>query len=271
MDYEAQSNVIKLDGKGNVITDGSEESIVLTIKDVGSGILDIGRHSVDETFNKLADFVNKFNASMALSNIASLAEDSGLQALLSSINSALTDDIGDKDKIQQKLAEIGIILYSTPTSDGRTRLSISLNRDKFVDTFINDSQKVMDLLVGDDTSDPIDPEVAGSFTRVKAVFDDSLNPISGYFKANTRILQAQKQAMDKEVTLNKGELARLKAELEINTGSDELEKNREQLEKLLRDMQEQYQTVNDLINKLNKQYSATLSVLVMNKHNPAFQ
>ena len=271
VDYEAQSNVIKLDGKGNVITDGSEESIVLTIKDVGSGILDIGRHSVDETFNKLADFVNKFNASMALSNNAALAEDSGFQALLSAINSALTDDIGDKDKIQQKLAEIGITLYSTPTSDGRTRLSISLNRDKFVDTFINDSQKVMDLLVGDDTSDPIDPEVAGSFTRVKAVFDDSLNPISGYFKANTRILQAQKQAMDKEVTLNKGELARLKAELEINTGSDELEKNREQLEKFLSDMQEQYQTVNDLINKLNKQYSATLSVLVMNKHNPAFQ
>ena len=270
-DYESHINTIALDGNGNIVdVDSAEEAIRLTIKAIGSGIIDIGKQSVEDAFNKLAVFASKFNASMSLSHSSALVEDAGFKAFLSAIKSALVNDVGSITKVEKELADIGIVLYSTPTASGSTKISISLNRDKFVDAYINETDKVKDLLIGDDTSDPIDPTVAGSFVRLKAAIDDSLDPISGYFKSNARILDAQKRAMQKELTIAKGELAQLKAELEVQTGDSAAAKNKEELENFLKSIEEQYKTVNDLIYKLNKQYTQSLSVLVMNKNNPSF-
>lgn len=269
-DYESRSNIIALDGNGNIVAaDSVDEAIRLTIKEMGTGVLDFGKKSVEDAYLKLANFANKFNAAMSVCQNAALIDDAGFKSLLASLKSAITNDVGSITRVEKVLSDMGITLYSTATVSGTQRMSLAISRDKFVDAMMNDIDRVADVIIGNDT-EPIDPETGGSFVRLKAALDDSLQPVSGYFKANSRILDAQKRALEKELVINQGDLAKLEAELAIENKDNEAEKTKEQLEKFLQDIMDQYKTVNDMIKKMNRQYAESLSILVMNKNNPTF-
>lgn len=270
-DYESKSNIISLDANGNIVeTDSDDESLRFTIKAIGTGTVDIGKQSLTDAFLKLNTFVNRFNNSMILSQNTALTQDSQFVSLLQSIQNALTNPVGSFSQMQKELSDIGIIVSSNSlTSTGATKTTITLNEDKFMDAFMNNCDKVISLLVGDETQ-PLDSTKAGSFTRLKDTLDKSLDPISGYFDASKRITQAQQKAMEKDLAITKGELAQLEAELSINAGDEALAKNQKELEEFLAEITKQYQEVNELLKKLNRQYSQSLSVLVINKNNPSF-
>lgn len=270
-DYESKSNIISLDANGNIVeTDSADEALRFTIKAIGTGTVDIGKQSLTDAFLKLNTFVNRFNMSMALSQNTTLTQDSGFVSLLQTIQNALTNPVGSYTQMQKELSDIGIIVSSTTlTSTGASKTIITLNEDKFVSAFMNNSNKVISLLVGDETQ-PIDTTKAGSFTRLKDTLDNSLDPITGYFEANKRITGAQQKAMEKDLAITRGELAQLEAELSINAGDEALAQNQKDLEEFLEGISKQYREVNDLLNKLNRQYTQSLSVLVINKNNPSF-
>lgn len=269
-DYETLSNVIALDGNGNIVAaDSVDEVIRLTIKEVGNGYIDFGKKSVEDAYFKLVQFASKFNTAMSVSQNAALTDYSGFKSLLSTIQAAITNDVGDITKVEKELADIGITLYSSYGLDGTVKLSMAISREKFVDAMMENTSKVTDVLIGDDTQ-PLDPEKAGSFIRLKETIDAEINPISGYFKSNSRLLGAQQKALEKELVMDQGELARLEAELAISVNDLEAIKNKEELENMLEAISEQMSTINGLIDKLNKQYARSLAVLNVNKHNPSF-
>ena len=70
------------------------------------------------------------------------------------------------------------------------------------------------------------PKLEFSFIRLKETIDAEINPISGYFKSNSRLLGAQQKALEKELVMDQGELARLEAELAISVNDLEAIKNK---------------------------------------------
>ena len=270
-DYETESNVIKLDKDGKITTNDADTAITITIKETGAGTINIGSLTLDETYQKLVDFVGKFNVAMTLSQSTNVADDAEFSALLGRIRDALTDDIGNRTDIQQELADIGIIVnISGSATSTAGKVSLTLNRDEFYNAFLSNPQNVSELLIGDDTGDPIDHTVAGSFTRVKDTIDDSLKPVSGYFNSTIRTLTSQRNALQKEMTLNKGELSRLESELSLYGGDEALAQNQKELMDFLTRLQEQYSEINSLITKLNKQYNESLTRIIINQNNPGF-
>ena len=270
-DYETESNVIKLDKDGKITTNDADAAITITIKETGAGTINIGSMSLDETYQKLVDFVGKFNVAMTLSQSTNVADDAEFSALLGRIRDALTDDIGNRTDIQQELADIGIIVnISGSATSTAGKVSLTLNRDEFYNAFLSNPQNVSELLIGDDTGDPIDHTVAGSFTRVKDTIDDSLKPVSGYFNSTIRTLTSQRNALQKEMTLNKGELSRLESELSLYGGDEALAQSQKELMDFLTRLQEQYSEINSLITKLNKQYNESLTRIIINQNNPGF-
>lgn len=269
-EYETLTNIIALDGSGNIVAaDSVDEAIRLTIKDVGTGYIDFGKKSVEEAYMKLVQFASKFNTAMSLSQNSALTEQYGFKALLSTIQAAITNDVGSITKVEKELADIGITLYTSYGVNGTVKMSMAISREKFVDAMMQNTSRVTDLLIGND-SQPIDGATAGSFIRLKETLDAEIDPISGYFKANSRLLNAQQKALEKELVMEKGDLAKLEAELAISQNDLEEMKNKEELENLLSNIAEQMGVINGLIDKLNKQYARSLAVLTVNKNNPSF-
>ena len=270
-DYETESNIIKLDRNGKITNNDADTAITITIKDTGSGEINIGSLSLDETYQKLLDFTGKFNIAMTLSQSSNLADDAEFSALMGSIRSALTDDIGNRTDIQDALADIGIYVnFSGSATSTVGRVSITVNRDEFYNAFLKNPQNVSELLVGDDTDDPIDYSVAGSFTRLKDTIDDSLKPVSGYFNSTIRTLTSQKNALNREITLNKAEMSKLESELSLVGGDEALAQSQKELMDFLTKLQEQYTEINDLITKLNRQYNESMTRIIINQNNAGY-
>ena len=177
--------------------------------------------------------------------------------------------VGAITKVEKELADIGITLYTSYGINGTVKMTMGISREKFVDAMMEDTSRVTDLLIGNDAQ-PIDGSTAGSFIRLKETLDTEIHPVSGYFKSNSRLLTAQQKALEKELVMEKGDLAKLEAELTISQNDLEQMKNKEELESLLSSIGEQMVTINQLIDKLNKQYARSLTVLTVNKNNPSF-
>ena len=270
-DYETESNVIKLDKNGKITADDTAAAITITIKETGTGTINIGSLSLDETYMKLLDFVGKFNVSMTLSQSTNIVGDAEFTALLGRIRDCFTSDIGNRTDIQEALADIGIVVnMSGSTASPAGRVSITVNRDEFYSAFLSNPQNVSELLIGDDTGDPIDHTVAGAFVRVKDTLDDSLKPVSGYFNSTIRTLTSQRNALKDELSISKGQLARFESELSLYGGDEALAQSQKELMDFLSKLQEQYSEINDLITKLNRQYNESLTRVIINQNNPGF-
>ena len=261
-EFETQSNIVSLDKHGNLVdTDSSAEAIRLTLKATGSGTIDIGKNSVTTAFNKLNTFVKRFNEAMGLSQNKVFEDDASFEALIVNIKKALTDNVGAYRQIQRQMSDIGInVAISGGTSSSDGRVTISLNKDKFINAFMNDPDKVKGILIGNDRK-PINHSEAGTFTRLRETLDESLQT-NGYFASTSRLLEATNKSLLNEITLNTNELNNVKASMAFEQNS--LGANQAELADFLAQLEEQYEAVNNMIDKLKYQYNQSLTRLVLN-------
>ena len=262
------NNLIYLDADGNVVTSADDASITIEVKQTGSTTIDIGRNLLNDSVEKLQSFVNRFNTAMNAAANPIMSDDTEFAAFINQIKSALTSNIGSMNKITQKLAEIGIIVKVTGGSNsnmGTVEMSLSKTNGQYdyVEAFYDDPQKVMDLIIGDD-SNPLDYSVAGAFTRLSDTIHYALeNNRGGYFKVTPRSLEAQQKALKREITKTTFDLNELK-----NTAAGD--NGMQGLSEYLLQLEQQYQLINEAIIALNKQYSSSITRLVLNKNNSAF-
>ena len=133
----------------------------------------------------------------------------------------------------------------------------------YVEAFYKNPQKVFDIILGD-YSQPLDNTVAGVFTRLSDVLHTNLESNrNGYFKVTPRLLESQQKAIKKEITSTTFDLNELK---NIAMGTD----STEGLSEYLKQLEQQYQLINEAILALNKQYSNSLTKLILNQNNSSF-
>ena len=261
-EFETQSNVISLDKHGNLVdTDSSAEAIRLTLKATGNGTIDIGKNAVTNAFNRLNTFVKRFNEAMGLSQNKVFEGDAAFESLIVNIKKALTDNVGTYRQIQRQMSDIGInVAISGGVSSSDGRVTISLNKDKFINAFMNDPDKVKGILIGNDKK-PINTAEAGTFTRLRETLDDSLQT-NGYFASTTRLLESTNKSIMNEIAMNTSELNNVRATMSFEQNS--LASNQAELADFLAQLEEQYDAVNKMIDKLKYQYNQSLTRLVLN-------
>ena len=197
-----------------------------------------------------------------------LSDDSEFAAFINKIKSALTSNVGAYNKITQQLADIGIIVKvsgGTNSNMGSVHMSPSKTDGKYdyVEAFYQNPQKVFDIILGD-YSQPLDNTVAGVFTRLSDVLHTNLESNRyGYFKVTPRLLESQQKAIKKEITSTTFDLNELK---NIAMGTD----STEGLSEYLKQLEQQYQLINEAILALNNQYSNSLTKLILNQNNSSF-
>ena len=257
--YESQSNYISLDSSGDIVeTDSAAEAIRFTIKEVGSGTVDVGKQALTDAFTKLSSFVNKFNNAMTLSNDPILKADSAFIALMGDIKNALLNSVGDYKQMTRELSSIGITVYTTKTvGESADKVSMTVNKDKFVEAYLRDSDKVLDLLVGDDTQ-PIDLTKAGSLTRLQDLLSGA---VGDYVTPTIKNLETQAKNLSYELANANAELMNIKSSLAFD---DAGELAAQDMTDYLSKLQEQYDSVNDLIKKMKKQYNQSITRMVLN-------
>jgi len=269
-------NMIYLDTNGQVVTSEDDAVIKINVKDIGSTVIEIGRTALDDSIQKLQTFINRFNAAMNSSSNSILANDAAFSALINQIKSALTDDVGSIYNVKNALAEIGIVISvsgSTYSDAGNIRMSLSKTNGEYdyVEAFYQDPQKVLDLLIGDDTQ-PLDYSCAGVFTRLSDVLHNALEDTrSGYFKVTPRAIESQQKALNNEITSLTFDLNELQNSLAgtdygIGTGSGAGGSN----DAYLAILEAQYQMISEAINSLNSQYNSSLVRLILNQNNASF-
>ena len=262
------NNLIYLDKDGNVVTDPNDAAITIELKKTGQTTIDIGNNLLNDSVSKLQNFVNKFNSAMNASENPILSDDSEFAAFINKIKSALTSNVGAYNKITQQLADIGIIVKvtgGTNSNMGSVHMSLSKTDGKYdyVEAFYQNPQKVFDIILGD-YSQPLDNTVAGVFTRLSDVLHTNLESNRyGYFKVTPRLLESQQKAIKKEITSTTFDLNELK---NIAMGTD----STEGLSEYLKQLEQQYQLINEAILALNKQYSNSLTKLILNQNNSSF-
>ncbi|DAB20963.1 TPA: hypothetical protein CPT85_08740 [Candidatus Gastranaerophilales bacterium HUM_21] len=262
------NNLIYLDKDGNVVTDPNDAAITIELKKTGQTTIDIGNNLLNDSVSKLQNFVNKFNSAMNASENPILSDDSEFAAFINKIKSALTSNVGAYNKITQQLADIGIIVKvtgGTNSNMGSVHMSLSKTDGKYdyVEAFYQNPQKVFDIILGD-YSQPLDNTVAGVFTRLSDVLHTNLKSNrNGYFKVTPRLLESQQKAIKKEITSTTFDLNELK---NIAMGTD----STEGLSEYLKQLEQQYQLINEAILALNKQYSNSLTKLILNQNNSSF-
>lgn len=262
------NNLIYLDKDGNVVTDPNDAAITIELKKTGQTTIDIGNNLLNDSVSKLQNFVNKFNSAMNASENPILSDDSEFAAFINKIKSALTSNVGVYNKITQQLADIGIIVKvtgGTNSNMGSVHMSLSKTDGKYdyVEAFYQNPQKVFDIILGD-YSQPLDNTVAGVFTRLSDVLHTNLESNRyGYFKVTPRLLESQQKAIKKEITSTTFDLNELK---NIAMGTD----STEGLSEYLKQLEQQYQLINEAILALNKQYSNSLTKLILNQNNSSF-
>ena len=256
--YESTSNVISLTDSASITTEGAaDEAIRFTIKDLGSGTVDIGKKSLTDAANKLAAFVNAFNSSTALSTTAKLASDPEFAAISNAIKNALMNNVGTYKQVTKELAAMGINIYTTSsTNSSAEKLTISFNKDKFINAYLKDPNKVLDILIGDD-SKPIDSSKAGSFTRLSDTLQNSVSP---YFSSTISNLENQAKNIALQIAQNTSELNNITNTLALGSSVSSFD----DMSQYLKQLEEQYNQVNDLIKKMRNNYNQSITRLALN-------
>lgn len=262
-------NMIYLDDNGNVLDSSEGASIAINVKQTGNTTIDIGRNLLNDSVEKLQSFVNRFNTAMDAAANPIMSDDTAFNSFINQIKNALTNNIGSINKVTTKLAEIGIIVKITGGNNsnmGSVQISLSKTNGQYdyVEAFYKDPQKVLDLIIGDDSA-PLDHNIAGSFVRLSDVLHNALeNNRNGYFKITPRSIEAQQKALKREITSTTFDLNELK---NTAAGTNEMQG----LSEYLLQLEQQYQLINEAIIALNSQYSSSITRLVLNKNNASFK
>ena len=262
-------NMIYLDDNGNVLDSSEGASIAINVKQTGNTTIDIGRNLLNDSVEKLQSFVNRFNTAMDAAANPIMSDDTAFNSFINQIKNALTNNIGSINKVTTKLAEIGIIVKITGGDNsnmGSVQISLSKTNGQYdyVEAFYKDPQKVLDLIIGDDSA-PLDHNIAGSFVRLSDVLHNALeNNRNGYFKITPRSIEAQQKALKREITSTTFDLNELK---NTAAGTNEMQG----LSEYLLQLEQQYQLINEAIIALNSQYSSSITRLVLNKNNASFK
>ena len=257
--YESTSNIISLTDSADITQTGSaDETIRFTIKNTGSGTIDIGVKSLNDAANMLNRFVNSFNSSMTMASSAELASDPAFASIIQTIKNNLFNSVGSYKQVSKELAAMGINVYSTTStaSDGE-RLSIAFNKSKFIEAYLADPQKVLDILVGND-SKPIDTSEAGAFTKLSDTLHNSVNP---YFNSNINNIQTQIDNINQQITQNNSELTNITNTLALGSTSTSFD----DMSEYLKQLEAQYKVVNDLIDNMRNNYNQSITRLVLNR------
>lgn len=159
------------------------------------------------------------------------------------------------------MSDIGInVAISGGTSSSDGKISISLNKDKFINAYMNDPDKVKGILIGNDKK-PINHNEAGTFTRLRDTLDSSLQS-NGYFSSTMKLLESTNKSILNEIALSNSELNNVKASMAFEQNS--LASSQAELADFLAQLEEQYNSVNKMIDKLKYQYNQSLTRLVLN-------
>ena len=258
VEYESQSNVVSLtDAAQRTNTGSADEAIRITIKEKGTGTIDIGKKSLTDAANKLSSFVNSFNSTMTLGNSAGLSGDPEFAGLQQAIKNALVNNVGGYKQVTKELAAMGITIYSTTTA-GVTgeKIAISFNKDKFINAYLKDPEKVLDVLIGNE-SKPLDSTKAGSMTRLS---DTLQNAVSGYFTSSISNLETQAKNIALQIAQNTSELNNITNSLALGSSSSSFE----DMSAYLKQLEDQYNSVNNLIKKMKNNYNQSITRLVLN-------
>ena len=266
---ENGENILYLDAEGNVVTSAEDATLTVNIKKTGSTVIEVGKQLLNDSVEKLQTFVNRFNSAMKASGNHILADDTAFRALLNKINNALTMRVGSYYDVASELEQIGISIGLN--SDGTLQMSLSKSGGEYdyVNAFYQDSNKVMDLLIGDD-SEPLDFAAAGVFTRLSSVLHEALEDTrSGYFKVTPRSIQAQQKALKNEITSLTFDLNELKTSVG-GTGDAYGVGGNSMNDAYIALLEAQYQMLNQAISDLNSQYNSSLVRLILNQNNSSF-
>ena len=238
-------------------TGSADEAIRITIKEKGTGTIDIGKKSLTDAANKLSSFVNSFNSTMTLGNSAGLSGDPEFAGLQQAIKNALVNNVGGYKQVTKELAAMGITIYSTTTA-GVTgeKIAISFNKDKFINAYLKDPEKVLDVLIGNE-SKPLDSTKAGSMTRLS---DTLQNAVSGYFTSSISNLETQAKNIALQIAQNTSELNNITNSLALGSSSSSFE----DMSAYLKQLEDQYNSVNNLIKKMKNNYNQSITRLVLN-------
>ena len=136
-----------------------------------------------------------------------------------------------------------------------------LDREKYTQAFYDDSQHVMDLLIGKETAVGVED---GVLTRLNNVLYPEVNNKNGYFNKVPRTLQAVQKELNREITRTTFQLNELRLSVSGQTGVGD------GLSDILAQLEEQYNMVNEAIANLNKQYASSVTRLILNKNNSGF-
>ncbi len=261
--FEQESNTVYIDKDGNVTQDISDAALRLTLKATGITLITIDKSQLSAPIDKLQTFVNKFNQTMSYANNSQLAGDAGLTAILNKIKSALTADIDGQSGTIDRLSEIGINVYEDANGT-----KIYLEEDKFSEQYLNNPDKVTDVLIGDD-SKPLNYYKAGSFTRLS----DTMSNTKNYFSSMTSSLTNQKKSIEKEITLKKSELRDLERQL-ASSGSGSGDGGiSSDLAAYIAALDEKLNLLTELIMKMQKSGgsgSGNSVAYILNRNNPSF-
>ena len=256
--YEAESNIVSLNDRAAVTETGSTAEVIrINLLEQGSGVIDIGKKSLTDAANKLAAFVNAFNSSISLSQTSYLLADAEFQALQGAIKNSLLNSVGSYKQISKELAAMGITVYNTKSAGSTNeKLTISLNKEKFVNAYLNDPDKVLGVLIGND-SKPLDAAKAGSMVRLS---DTLQNSVSNYFTSTVANLQNQAQDIALQIAHNTSELNNITNTLALGNSDSTFD----DMSVYLKQLEEQFDSVNKMIDKMKKNYNQSVVRLSLN-------
>ena len=256
--YESLSNIVSLNDRAGITETGSASEVIrINLLQQGSGVIDIGKKSLTDAANKLAAFVNAFNSSISLSQSSYLLADAEFQALQGAIKNSLLNSVGSYKQISKELASMGITVYNTKNAgSANEKLTISLNKDKFVNAYLNNPDKVLGVLIGND-SKPLDSAKAGSMVRLS---DTLQNSVSNYFSSTVANLQNQAQDIALQIAQNTSELNNITNTLALGNPDSTYD----DMAVYLKQLEDQFDSVNKMIEKMKKNYNQSVVRLSLN-------
>ena len=184
--------------------------------------------------NAISDVVDSYNELMknvdeSIAVGGDLHDETTLKLIRNQLRSIMTSsDIGTT--IFKNLDSIGISVDSASANNISTSnesiISLTFDKDKFIQAYEADQDAVKDLLIGGDTN-------TGIFTKAEQLVESALQSVTGYFDSADRSFDREINRLDDKITKANQEVERYRERLEAKFAAMDL---------LIAQMQQQYST-----------------------------
>ena len=184
--------------------------------------------------NAISDVVDSYNELMknvdeSIAVGGDLHDETTLKLIRNQLRSIMTSsDIGTT--IFKNLDSIGISVDSASANNISTSnesiISLTFDKDKFIQAYEADQDAVKDLLIGGDTN-------TGIFTKAEQLVESALQSVTGYFDSADRSFDREISRLDDKITKANQEVERYRERLEAKFAAMDL---------LIAQMQQQYST-----------------------------